>query len=348
MAHILSSVAGAKVDLQPVRRALLSVSDKTGLLELAKALAAHNIELLSTGGTAKAMREAGLTVIDVSDYTGSPEILDGRVKTLHPKVHGGLLGVRGNATHESQMEANHIKPIDLVVMNLYPFEATVRSGADFDMCVENIDIGGPSMLRSSAKNHAYVTITTSPSQYAALIEELNANHGATSLALRKKFAAQAFALSAAYESAIANYFAGQLEEECPVATRSCERQLTLKYGCNPHQKPAAIYSTLGSKLPFAVLNGTPGYINLLDACNAWQLVSELKQALNLPAAASFKHCSPAGAAVGLPLTRDEAMAYEISNPSDLTPTALAYIRARNADPMCTSSVFFELYDLRYT
>lgn len=331
-------MTGAKVDLQPVSRALLSVSDKTGLLDLARALASHNVELLSTGGTAKAMRDAGLTVTDVSDYTGSPEILDGRVKTLHPKVHGGLLGVRGNPTHESQMATHHIQPIDLVVMNLYPFEATVRSGAEFDMCVENIDIGGPSMLRSSAKNHAYVTIATSPSQYAMLIEELNTHHGATSLSLRRKFAAQAFALSAAYESAIANYFAGQLGEDCPVATRSCERQLTLKYGCNPHQKPAAIYSSLGSKLPFAVLNGTPGYINLLDACNAWQLVAELKQALNLPAAASFKHCSPAGAAVGLPLTGDEAMAYEISNPSELTPTALAYVRARNADPMCMPSV----------
>lgn len=339
MAHILSSVSGAIVDLQPVTRALLSVSDKTGLLELAQTLAKHGVELLSTGGTAKAMRDAGLTVIDVSDYTGSPEILDGRVKTLHPKVHGGLLGVRGNATHESQMAANGIKNIDIVVMNLYPFEATVRSGAPFEMCIENIDIGGPSMLRSSAKNHAYVTIATSPSQYSTLIDELNKNAGATSLALRKKFAAQAFATSAAYDSAIANYFAGQLGEDCAVATRACERQVTLKYGCNPHQKPAAIYSSLGAKLPFTVVNGTPGYINLLDACNAWQLVAELKQALGLPAAASFKHCSPAGAAVGVPLTSEEALAYEISSPAELSPTALAYIRARNADPMCSFGDF---------
>ena len=283
------------------------------------------------------MRDAGLVVTDVSDYTGSPEILDGRVKTLHPMVHGGLLGVRGNATHEQQMAENGIKPIDLVVMNLYPFEATVRSGAAFDMCIENIDIGGPSMLRSSAKNHAYVTIATSPSQYHALIEELARTNGATSLALRKQFAYQAFATSAAYDSAIANYFAAQVGEDCPVATRACQRQVTLKYGCNPHQKPAAIYSALGSKLPFTVLNGTPGYINLLDACNAWQLVAELKQALGLPAAASFKHCSPAGAALGVPLTAEEALAYEIAAPESLTPTALAYIRARNADPMCMES-----------
>jgi phosphoribosylaminoimidazolecarboxamide formyltransferase/IMP cyclohydrolase len=240
------------------------------------------------------------------------------------------------------MAANDIKPIDLVVMNLYPFEATVKSGAVFEMCIENIDIGGPSMLRSSAKNHAYVTIATAPSQYGSLIEELNKNGGATSLALRKKFAAQAFATSAAYDSAIANYFAGQLGEECPVATRACQRQVTLKYGCNPHQKPAAIYSPLGSRLPFTVLNGTPGYINLLDACNAWQLVAELKQALGLPAAASFKHCSPAGAAVAVALTAAEALAFEIADPALLTPTALAYVRARNADPMCKPTYFFLL------
>jgi phosphoribosylaminoimidazolecarboxamide formyltransferase/IMP cyclohydrolase len=213
MAHILSSLEGAKVDLQPVTRALLSVSDKNGLIELATILATYNVELLSTGGTAKALRDAGFTVIDVSDYTGSPEILDGRVKTLHPKVHGGLLGVRGNPRHESEMAANDIRNIDLVVMNLYPFESTVASGAEFPQCIENIDIGGPSMLRSSAKNHAYVAIITSPVQYQTLIDEMKANNGATTLATRKKFAARAFATSAAYDAAISSYFASQLNEE---------------------------------------------------------------------------------------------------------------------------------------
>ena len=243
--HVLSSVAGAVIDMQPIRRALLSVNDKTGLLEIAKVLASFNVELLSTGGTAKAMRDAGFTVIDVSDYTQSPEILDGRVKTLHPKVHGGLLGVRGNAKHESEMAANDIRPIDLVVMNLYPFESTVASGAVFDQCVENIDIGGPSMLRSSAKNHAYVAIVTSPSQYAGLIDEMQKNNGATSLAARKNFASQAFATSAAYDAAIATYFSSQLQavggSTAVVATKAYKPEVTLKYGCNPHQKPCTIY-----------------------------------------------------------------------------------------------------------
>jgi len=243
--HVLSSVAGAVIDMQPIRRALLSVNDKTGLLEIAKVLASFNVELLSTGGTAKAMRDAGFTVIDVSDYTQSPEILDGRVKTLHPKVHGGLLGVRGNAKHESEMAANDIRPIDLVVMNLYPFESTVASGAVFDQCVENIDIGGPSMLRSSAKNHAYVAIVTSPSQYAGLIDEMQKNNGATSLAARKNFASQAFATSAAYDAAIATYFSNQLQavggSTAVVATKAYKPEVILKYGCNPHQKPCTIY-----------------------------------------------------------------------------------------------------------
>jgi len=339
MAHILGSVSGNVVDLQPIKRALLSVSDKTGLIELASYLSSNGVELLSTGGTAKAMRAAGLTVIDVSDYTGSPEIMDGRVKTLHPMIHGGLLGVRGNEKHEADMALNGIKPIDLVVLNLYAFEATVASGAPFETCVENIDIGGPSMLRSSAKNHAYVAIVTSSSQYPAFLNELKSNNCCTTLVTRRKLAGQAYATSAAYDSAIAQYFGGVLGTETPVVTRAYQKETTLKYGCNPHQKPSVIYSPLGSKLPFTVLGGTPGYINLLDACNGWQLVLELKQSLGVPAAASFKHCSPAGAALGVPLTPVEAAAYEIADPSTLSPTALAYVRARNADPMCSFGDF---------
>ena len=189
-------------------------------------------------------------------------------------------------------------------MNLYPFASTVASGAAFDQCVENIDIGGPSMLRSSAKNHAYVAIVSSPAQYARVIEEMKLSGGSTSLAVRKHLALEAFATSAAYDAAISAYFSSQLEsaQTSTVISRAYEPAVALKYGCNPHQKPAAIYRPLGGKLPFAVVSGVPGYINLLDALNAWQLVSELKQALGLPAAASFKHCSPAGAAVGTPLT----------------------------------------------
>eukprot|EP01038_Epipyxis_sp_PR26KG_P006685 gene6685-9169_t len=346
MAHILTSLEGSEVDVVPIKRALLSVSDKTGLIALAQVLSAANVELLSTGGTAKALREAGLKVVDVSDYTGSPEILDGRVKTLHPMIHGGLLGVRGNSKHSSEMAANNIHNIDLVVLNLYPFEATVASGAEFDMCIENIDIGGPSMLRSSAKNHKYVAILSSSSQYNSFLSEFITHGGGCSLSTRKRLAAQAFATSARYDSTIANYFQNQLStsapteiSEMPVVTRAYQPQVMLKYGCNPHQKPAAIYSSLNSRLPFSVVNGTPGYINLLDACNAWQLVFELKQALNLPAAASFKHCSPAGAAVGIPLSAAEEEAYEVKDVEGLSTTALAYIRARNADPMCSFGDF---------
>jgi phosphoribosylaminoimidazolecarboxamide formyltransferase/IMP cyclohydrolase len=341
----ITAVEGTQADLWKVKRALLSVSDKTGLLELATFLVEQGVELLSTGGTAKVIREAGLPVKDVSEYTGAPEILDGRVKTLHPKVHGGLLGVRGNPTHESQMAENGISNIDVVVLNLYAFEHTVQKGGDFATCIENIDIGGPSMLRSSAKNHKYVVIATSPSQYGELMAEMKAQGGSTSLALRKRFAARAFATSAAYDSAIAGWINGQLGEAAPVVTRVYTPQFPLKYGCNPHQAPAGILSILGTPLPFQVLNGTPGYINLLDALNAYQLVRELRAALGLAAAASFKHVSPAGAGVAVPLSAEEAQAYEVGDPGALTPVALAYIRARGADPMCSFGDFAAVSDV---
>lgn len=352
MAHILSSVSGDKPDLVQIKRCLVSVSDKTGVIDLCAALSARGVEILSTGGTAKHIANAGMSVVDVSQYTGSPEILDGRVKTLHPKVHGALLGVRGNALHEQQMSEHGIKPIDLVVMNLYPFQQTVASGKSYDDCVENIDIGGPSMMRSSAKNHAYVSILTNPAQYMGFLGEYMSHDGNVTLAYRKKLATAAFATSAAYDSQIASYFASQVDgasdmiqevlgANSAVSTRVYKPEFNLKYGCNPQQKPAAIYAPLGKKLPFSVVNGTPGYINLLDACNAWQLVYELKQALNLPAAASFKHCSPAGAAVYHPLSESEKQAYEISaeKAAGLSNTAIAYIRARNADPMCSFGDF---------
>lgn len=329
-------------------RALLSVSDKTGLVTLGKFLSSHGVELLSTGGTANQLRNAGLTVKDVAEFTGSPEMLDGRVKTLHPKVHGGLLAVRGNQKHEEDCKANDIQYIDLVVLNLYPFEQTMQSGADFDTCVENVDIGGPSMLRSSAKNHNSVVIVSDPGQYDALMEEMQKLSGSTTIELRRKFAAAAFALSARYDRNIANYFDQQVNTQVSVSkdlaveTRTYTPALKLKYGTNPHQDVAAICSYMpGNRLPFKVLNGTPGYINLLDAMNAWQLVKELRESLGLAAAASFKHVSPAGAAVAVPLTPLEAAAYEIpqDKQSSLTPACLAYVRARNADPMCSFGDF---------
>ena len=259
------------------------------------------------------------------------------------------MGVRGNAQHEQEMKDQGIEKIDMTILNLYPFQQTVASGASFEQCIENIDIGGPSMLRSTAKNHAFTTIVTSPDQYMEVQKCMEANQGGTTLSLRKKLAAKAFALSAAYDSSIASWFSDELdeqEEEKPVVARVYKPEFTLKYGCNPHQKPAQILSRLNAPLPFTVQNGTPGYINLLDAANAWQLVLELKQATGLAAAASFKHVSPAGAAVAVPLTSVECQAYEVQ-PSDaaaLTPVALAYLRARNADPMCSFGDFCAVSD----
>lgn len=345
MAHVLSAVAGSQADVVPITRALISVSDKSGIVDFCKFLASKNVHLLSTGGTAKKLREAGMEVMDVSEYTSSPECLDGRVKTLHPKIHGGLLGVRGNKDHEAQMAEQGIGNIDMTILNLYPFEQTVKGGGDFNQCIENIDIGGPSMLRSTAKNHAATTIVTSPDQYAEVMKCIEENNG-TTLSLRKKCAARAFSLSAAYDSAIANWFTNQLGEEKPVTTRVYKPEFPLKYGCNPHQKPAGISSVLNSQLPFDVLNGVPGYINLLDAANAWQLVKELREGTGLASAASFKHVSPAGAAVAVPLNDVECKAYEVTPEAaaELTPVALAYLRARNADPMCSFGDFAAVSD----
>ncbi|KAL7477144.1 hypothetical protein ACHAW6_002995 [Cyclotella cf. meneghiniana] len=357
MAHILSAVSGQQADIVPITRALLSVSDKSSLIPLAQFLHSKNVHILSTGGTAKSIRDAGIPVTDVSEYTGSAECLDGRVKTLHPKIHGGLLGVRGNEKHEADMKEHDIGKIDMTILNLYPFESTVNSGAGFEQCIENIDIGGPSMLRSTAKNHAFTTIVTSPDQYEEVMECMEKNGGGTTLELRRRFAARAFALSAKYDGMIANWFGEQLakdggEKGTSVVTRVYEPAFQLKYvtqipGCNPHQKPAAILSPLNKKLPFQILNGTPGYINLLDAANAYLLVKELRQATNLAAASSFKHVSPAGAAAAVHLTDIECAAYEITpeDASKLTPSALAYLRARNADPMCSFGDYAAVSDV---
>jgi phosphoribosylaminoimidazolecarboxamide formyltransferase/IMP cyclohydrolase len=226
-----------------VTRALLSVSDKSGLIEFARALAAHGIDLVSTGGTAKAIAAAGLKVSDVSDLTGFPEMMDGRVKTLHPKVHGGLLAIRDNAEHAKAMKDHGIAPIDLLVVNLYPFEATVEKGAGYEDCIENIDIGGPAMIRAASKNHDDVTVVVEPSDYQSVLDELATNKGATTLTLRRRLAAKAYARTAAYDAAISNWFADQLKIEAP-DFRAVGGKLVeaLRYGENPHQT-AAFYRT---------------------------------------------------------------------------------------------------------
>ncbi len=291
---------GARMTDQPITRALLSVSDKSGIVELARALARHGIELVSTGGTATALRDAGLTVRDVSDLTGFPEMMDGRVKTLHPMVHGGLLGVRDNPEHAAAMAEHAIGAIDLVVVNLYPFAQTVARGAARDEVIENIDIGGPSMVRSAAKNHAHVTIVTDPADYAELIAALDANHAATSLDFRKRCAAKAFAATAAYDSAIAQWFAFADQGEAFPATLplSFKRAEELRYGENPHQS-AALYlpngpAARGIAQAEQLQGKALSYNNYNDADAALELVSEF--AGGPPTVVIVKHANPCGVA----------------------------------------------------
>jgi phosphoribosylaminoimidazolecarboxamide formyltransferase/IMP cyclohydrolase len=287
-------------DLVPVKRALLSLSDKSGLGELAAGLARHGVEIDSTGGTAAKLRETGAAVRDISDLTGFPEMMDGRVKTLHPKVHGGLLGVRDNPEHAAAMKEHEIAPIDLVVVNLYPFLNTVMSGADRDTVIENIDIGGPSMVRSAAKNHAHVTIVTDPADYAAVLAELDANGGSTSLELRKKLAAKAFALTAAYDSTISQWFAfaDQGERWPETWTFASKLKMGLRYGENPHQQ-AALYIPVGPHTDgIAQATQVQGkelsYNNLNDANAALELVSEFRD--GPPTVVIVKHANPCGVA----------------------------------------------------
>jgi len=218
-------------DLAPLRRALISVSDKTGLTELGQALAARGVEILSTGGTAKALRDAGLEVRDVSDFTGFPEMMDGRVKTLHPVVHGGLLARRDLDSHRDAMVEHNIGPIDLLVVNLYPFEDTVAKGADFDTCIENIDIGGPAMIRSAAKNHAFVSVVTDVADYDVLLADMDANAGQTTLALRQRLAQTAYARTAAYDTAVSTWMAAAIGDETPRRRSfSGTYKQTMRYG----------------------------------------------------------------------------------------------------------------------
>ncbi|MFN3435272.1 MAG: bifunctional phosphoribosylaminoimidazolecarboxamide formyltransferase/IMP cyclohydrolase [Sphingomonas sp.] len=290
----------------PIRRALLSVSDKTGVVDLARALADKGVELVSTGGTAKALRDAGLDVRDVSDLTGFPEMMDGRVKTLHPMVHGGLLAVRDDAAHAAAMAEHGIGAIDLVVVNLYPFEATVARGADRDTVIENIDIGGPSMVRSAAKNHAYVAIVTDPADYPALAS------GETTLDQRRGFAAKAFAATAAYDGAIARWFGtiDQGEAFPPVLPVTMRRAASLRYGENPHQS-AAFYTANDGVAGIGQARQVQGkalsYNNLNDADAALELVAEFRDAD--PTCVIVKHANPCGVATGATLEAAYAEAF---------------------------------------
>ena len=303
--------------MEQIRRALLSVSDKTELIPLARVLVAAGVELLSTGGTAKALREAGLSVIDLQSFTGFPEMLDGRVKTLHPKVHGGLLYVRGNASHEAAVRAQGIQPIDLVVVNLYPFEQTVaRPNVSLEMAIENIDIGGPSMLRSAAKNHESVTVVMDPADYQAVAEQIKAT-GSTTLELRRKLATKVFARTAAYDAAIAAHLV-QAFATAPATAVRAELRLeaplaqSLRYGENPHQK-AALYGAFHEY--FQQLHGKElSYNNILDLTAAANLVAEF--AADPPTLAILKHTNPCGVGQGTSLREawDKALATDRQAP----------------------------------
>ena len=321
-----------------VTRALISVSDKRGVVDFARFLADRGAEILSTGGTARALEEAGIPVTQVSDHTGAPEIMDGRVKTLHPKIHGGLLARRDLETHRAAMAEQDIAPIDLLVVNLYPFEETVAAGADFETCVENIDIGGPAMIRAAAKNHGFVAVVTDPDDYAAVTDEIIRDNG-ISEALRRRLAAAAFARTASYDAAVSGWFAGQLDQPFPprltVAGRLGE---TLRYGENPHQR-AAIYRS-GPPRPGIVtgrqIQGKAlSFNNINDADAAFELAAEFDR----PAIAIIKHANPCGVAVGDGLAAAYAKALAC-DPVSAFGGIIAANRALDAD---TAGAIAELF-----
>ncbi|KPM43887.1 Bifunctional purine biosynthesis protein ADE17 [Neonectria ditissima] len=317
--------------------AIVSVYDKTGLLDLAKGLVQQGVRILASGGTSKMIRESGFPVEDVSAITKAPEMLAGRVKTLHPAVHAGILA-RDLASDEKDLAEQNINKVDYVICNLYPFKDTVaKVNVSIPEAVEEIDIGGVTLIRAAAKNHKRVTILSDPNDYAGFLSELE--KGEISDASRNRYALKAFEHTADYDAAISQFFRKEY-------AGNGEQFMALRYGANPHQKPAAAYVPEG-KLPFKVLCGSPGYINLLDSLNAWPLVKELKQALGKPAAASFKHVSPAGAAIGLPLTEDERKVYFVNDIPGIETSGLAqaYARARGADRMSSFGDIIALSDV---
>ena len=316
-----------------VTRALLSVSDKAGLIEFATALSKHGIALVSTGGTAKAIAAAGLKVMDASELTGFPEMMDGRVKTLHPNVHGGLLAIRDNVDHAKSMKDHGIAPIDLLVVNLYPFEATVDKGASEEECIENIDIGGPAMIRAAAKNHDDVAVVVEPSDYQAVLDELAANQGATTLTLRKRLAAKAYARTAAYDAAISNWFAMRLKIDAPDFRTVGGRLIqALRYGENPHQD-AAFYKTPERRPGVATSRQLQGkelsYNNINDTDAAYECIGEF-DAKRTAACVIVKHANPCGVAEG----SDLASAYRKALACDSTSAyggIIAFNRTLDAD-----------------
>ncbi|KAI4152453.1 MAG: hypothetical protein LQ340_002907 [Diploschistes diacapsis] len=318
------------------KTAILSVYDKTGLLDLAKALVEKNVRLLASGGTARMIREGGFPVEDVTSITHAPEMLSGRVKTLHPAVHAGILA-RNIESDEKDLAEQKIDKVDYVICNLYPFKDTVaKINVTVPEAVEEIDIGGVTLIRAAAKNHARVTILSDPKDYPEFLKELD--RGDISEKSRKVYALKAFEQTAEYDGAISEFFRKKYAGDG-------QQQLTLRYGANPHQSPASASMKQGP-LPFKVLNGAPGYINLLDCLNAWPLVKELKVALDTPAATSFKHVSPAGAAIGVPLSDLEARVYMVEDIEGLSssPLAQAYARARGADRMSSFGDIIALSD----
>ncbi|PWW75793.1 AICARFT/IMPCHase bienzyme [Tuber magnatum] len=320
------------------KTAILSVYNKTGLLDLANGLAQQGIRLLASGGTAKLIREAGIKVEDVSSITHAPEMLAGRVKTLHPAVHAGILA-RDLESDEQDLAEQNIDKVDYVVCNLYPFKDTIaKINVTIAEAVEEIDIGGVTLLRAAAKNHSRVTILSDPVDYPSFLEELRNGDHEVSEASRKLYALKAFEHTADYDATIAGFFRKRYAGDGV-------QHLTLRYGANPHQKPAQAFVESG-EIPFKVLSGSPGYINLLDALNSWPLVKELRESLELPAAASFKHVSPAGAAVGILLSEVEKRVCFVDDIEGLddSPLACAYARARGADRMSSFGDWVALSD----
>jgi phosphoribosylaminoimidazolecarboxamide formyltransferase / IMP cyclohydrolase len=305
------------IDHVYIGRALISVSDKTGLLDLARGLAAMGVELISTGGTSGMLRTAGLKVRDVSEVTGFPEMMDGRVKTLHPNVHGGLLALRDDDEHLLAMAAHGIEPIDLLIVNLYPFEETVAKGADHATCIENIDIGGPAMIRAAAKNHKFVAVVTDPTDYTGLLDQMKAQDGATTLAFRQKLALTAYSRTAAYDTAVSTWLAAELKENAP-RYRSFAGKLAqpLRYGENPHQG-AAFYTDGSRREGVSTARQWQGkelsYNNINDTDAAFELVAEF--AGQGPACAIIKHANPCGVGKGGSLLEAYKRAYNCDQTS---------------------------------
>ncbi|MDM5197154.1 bifunctional phosphoribosylaminoimidazolecarboxamide formyltransferase/IMP cyclohydrolase [Fictibacillus enclensis] len=326
-----------------IKRALVSVSNKEGLVPFVQALAEQGVEIISTGGTSKALQEAGVKVTGISEVTGFPEIMDGRVKTLHPMIHGGLLAVRDNESHVQQMEENGISPIDLVVVNLYPFKETIaKENVAFEDAIENIDIGGPSMLRSAAKNHAYVTVVVDPADYSKVLEEVQQNNQVSD-ETRKKLAAKTFRHTAAYDALIAEYLTNMVEEENPESfTVTYEKKQDLRYGENPHQKAAFYKAPLGTKTSIAQAEQLHGkelsYNNINDADAALQIVREFTD----PAVVAVKHMNPCGVGTGISVEEAFARAFEADPVSIFGGIIASNVEINAAAAQKMSEIFLEI------